>query len=543
MAIRLSDVLELAVLRRAEVRAAPQALDRREIEGVSVIELPVEDFVRERELVLSTAMGCGHDEDLLLGFVAAIEASRASALALALGPYLPEVPPRVLEHCEARGFPLITLPWELRFADVIRGVADLHLRPYEAAERLQRELSQLLLQRVSLDAFCERVSRLLGAPVAVAGPLGSLRAASRGFLANGLPLGTARLMPATDADGWLELAEGSGLCHPIALSGRQYGAVLVGRPAAGAWDSEGRQALRQVPLAVTLWFLQEQVALETELRLREDFVWGLTRAASGPWEEVVANAALLGFDLTRPHVCLLGQLEPQAGEGALAGQARAAAVHQQLGELARLSARQVLVGGRSDQFVVFLEVPSSSKLVWQQSVDSFLDSEAARRAAILPGSLLSWGISRHHGEGPVFARAYQDALVALQVGRIRKGPGQRVDYQETGIYRALLRLAEDSELGEIVSSTVSPLLEYGRRKGVDLVATLSVYLRNQGNISQTAREMGLHRQSLIYRLEKIESLTGHPLLDPDARFLLHLCVELWQLGRGLTALSSLDRRA
>ncbi|RAR25793.1 PucR family transcriptional regulator, partial [Pseudomonas sp. MDMC224] len=168
------------MLKSARVCAAAEALTERQVEWVSVIEIPVENFVRERELVLSTAIGCGHEEDLLLGFVAEIEASRASALALAVGRYVHEIPKKVVDYCQTHRFPLIELPWEVRFADILREVSDFTLRKqYEMAEIFQKEFSRLLLQRAGPEEICERVSQLIGAPVAVADTGGRVRAASR----------------------------------------------------------------------------------------------------------------------------------------------------------------------------------------------------------------------------------------------------------------------------------------------------------------------------------------------------------------------------
>ncbi|MDQ7860980.1 helix-turn-helix domain-containing protein [Peribacillus frigoritolerans] len=44
--------------------------------------------------------------------------------------------------------------------------------------------------------------------------------------------------------------------------------------------------------------------------------------------------------------------------------------------------------------------------------------------------------------------------------------------------------------------------------GGDLIHTLTFYIRNQGNVSQTARTLHIHRHTLLYRLKKIETLTG-----------------------------------
>ncbi|GAA6735165.1 purine catabolism transcriptional regulator PucR [Thermus oshimai] len=474
MPVSLRDVLDLEVLKDARVRAAREALAERPVEWVSVIEIPVENFVRERELVLSTAMGCGHDEGLLLGFVAEIEASQASALALAVGCYVQEIPGKVIDYCQARRFPLIELPWEVRFADVIRAVSDLTLRKqYEMAETFQKELSRLLWQRAGPEEICERVSQLIGVPVAVADTGGRVRAASRALraMAPSLEAALAERGLESERDAWLDLEGLRCLCRPVAFSSQRFGHVIVGLSAAEpGLPLEYAHALNQLAIAVGMWFLQERVVLETELRLREDFVWSLAQGSTAPWEETLSKGALLGFDLNRPFICLVGQLEVSRGaKGCPSPSEGEALVYRELRELAHLSLQQVLVTHQQGQFVVFLEVPSRSKLVWRQSVHSFLDALAKRLGARLD-SPLSWGISRYHGEGAVFAQVYQDARIALQVGRTRKGPGCRMEFEDTGIYRALLRLAEDAEVGEIVLSVMRPLVDYSRQKGLDLVS-------------------------------------------------------------------------
>ncbi len=48
----------------------------------------------------------------------------------------------------------------------------------------------------------------------------------------------------------------------------------------------------------------------------------------------------------------------------------------------------------------------------------------------------------------------------------------------------------------------------------------------KGNVSKTARELNLHRQSLLYRLKKIEALTNRSLSNTDDLFLLNLSIRL-----------------
>ena len=69
---------------------------------------------------------------------------------------------------------------------------------------------------------------------------------------------------------------------------------------------------------------------------------------------------------------------------------------------------------------------------------------------------------------------------------------------------------------------VVPLSDYDRKRGSDLIKTLSIYFDTGTNASETADRLFLHRNSLLYRLERIQELTGLDLKNPDARLALQL---------------------
>ena len=67
-----------------------------------------------------------------------------------------------------------------------------------------------------------------------------------------------------------------------------------------------------------------------------------------------------------------------------------------------------------------------------------------------------------------------------------------------------------------------PLVERDRERRSDLVRTLRVYFAAGANASEAADRLFLHRNSLLYRLERIQRLTGLDLRDPGARLALQL---------------------
>ena len=62
---------------------------------------------------------------------------------------------------------------------------------------------------------------------------------------------------------------------------------------------------------------------------------------------------------------------------------------------------------------------------------------------------------------------------------------------------------------------VEPLVEYDRERRSNLVKTLKAYFDSGTNASEAADRLFLHRNSVLYRLARVEKLTGLHLKDPE----------------------------
>lgn len=105
MMLTMEDVLRFDIMKSAKIRTGKQLINQRDVQSISVIEMPVEDFVQKNEVVLSTAIGC--DEDFLQDLIE----SEASALVVALGRRIVEIPQEVIDLAETNEFIIIDSPY------------------------------------------------------------------------------------------------------------------------------------------------------------------------------------------------------------------------------------------------------------------------------------------------------------------------------------------------------------------------------------------------------------------------------------------------
>ncbi len=85
----------------------------------------------------------------------------------------------------------------------------------------------------------------------------------------------------------------------------------------------------------------------------------------------------------------------------------------------------------------------------------------------------------------------------------------------------LKKLARSPDLAPF-GALVEPLEAHDRERRSDLVRTLRVYFSVGANASEAAERLFLHRNSILYRLARVEELTGLDLKNPRARLALQL---------------------
>jgi purine catabolism regulator len=81
------------------------------------------------------------------------------------------------------------------------------------------------------------------------------------------------------------------------------------------------------------------------------------------------------------------------------------------------------------------------------------------------------------------------------------------------------------------------ILEYDREHGTDLVTSLETYFEEKRSWQSASQRLGIHRQTLIYRMKRVEELTGRQLDDLDDLTELHLALRTRRLLARDTALA------
>jgi purine catabolism regulator len=508
----VKDFLDSGLLPWYNILSGADGLANRPIEFVAVIELPVADFVRENELVLSTAVGC-EDADSMLDLISGVQQSQASALLLANQADVVELPQKCVDFITAHNFPVILIPWKYRFADiteaVLRQIRDYTSQEVLAYEKIQKELLSEYLQDMPLDAAAQTIAAALCCPCAIYDvnlkPKGVCKTARRGSHA--------------------QKTMNAGEMIAIETNQRLYGYLQVSaeKPAV---DINRVLVDRYLLSSLILWFDKELVIHAAKQSVKDDFIWRLAKGLTGSEEDMIAFGEHLGFNLLCAFSCIVGNIHVMNNIAAQDHDkwliSNINYIKEEILLIAAKMRHQIMATHQRKLLIIYFENRPPNP---NQSLNRFLDSVENKLESIFPGLLFSWGISEI-SDGPTnFHDCYVHAKLAQDLCSRSISANVRYTYENTILHNMLSILAANHTAMERVSAAIKPLINYDAAHQTALLETLKMFLQYK-NVSETARRLHLHRQSLLYRLNKIEKMTNLSLKDYHNMFLLELCLHL-----------------
>lgn len=502
--------LTMGELRRAKVLAGESGLDRK-ILAADVMEVPdIQEWFREGLLIVSTFYSIKDDPKAQLDTLNALIQSKGAGLIVKVGRYVEQLPEEMYTLANEHHFPLITIPLDLSFVDILSVLyAHLYQEQSEEEDKWEQLFQEFMTKDMeSIQHFLEEMYQL------------------------------------THANVYLEDAKGRLLCTAAKTKDRlREDFTLLS------------QAKRKEPLATMVNPKKQE---NDTITLHDRFILPLRE-----------NNQFIGFlhilhDQDKTALKLFGEhyIRLKQRLYLIMVKENYAVEKRFLLEQRKLTeekdskqAYQLVLIDLSEvpfQADYFSETHLLSHRFWAE-IYSFVDDKISGIAfyyqdqdlymyiphACIPyeelreelaqffaflNQLFEWrfkgGVSLTHHDRNEWDTAAGEAKLALNASSTNEALAY---YEQVGVNRILLRLKDDPDLQHFSNMTVERLREDA--KDEELVETLSAYLEENGNNSKTAERLFIHRRTLRYRLEKIEKLLNIDLEDSEIRFLLYLLLK------------------
>lgn len=138
------------------------------------------------------------------------------------------------------------------------------------------------------------------------------------------------------------------------------------------------------------------------------------------------------------------------------------------------------------------------------------------------------GVGRIYSDLENVNKSFLDALRAVRIGKTITNK-EIVTFDELGIFKILSQDFLNDELEDFYNTTLKPLVDYDKKKSTELVKTLEIYFKNTGNLTRISEQLFAHYNTVLYRVNRINEITGMNLDDPNHRLNLEIALKIKDL--------------
>ena len=308
----------------------------------------------------------------------------------------------------------------------------------------------------------------------------------------------------------------------------------------------------QAAIAIKNSQLMNQLAQKNVVKgFFDDLFYGTTDSE----ESLRQRASFLGSDLTRAHAVVLMKHEPLenaipevndvatrpnsfSGENADSTQdAVFSIVSKRVSTFIRRRIQEQYAGSllyeHDNQLTCLISLtkdPTGGRLkTWLTDLAYQVQQEQSVRMTI--------GISNVCQTISDYRRGFAEASEASQMGQHLSAQSTDTQvsvthFNDLGVYRYLYKIAHMDDLRDVYQDQVARIDSYDRRKNTDLMTTLETYLECAGNLTKTAERLYVHRNTLIQRLDRLQSLCDIDLQERSNWLTLQVAIKIYKLRAG-----------
>lgn len=507
-----------------------------EITSVNILDNPdVLKWFKKNELILTTGYIFKDDPELQRTIIREMKEIGCAGLAVKIKRFFKTIPEPLLDEARKLDFPVIELPFFYGFSEIIHTVYNkLYLQQHQQAlqdQQLITELSDAFFQHKDLTCLVKIMADFFGSPVLVTDlsyaclALAAPAAFDSGQLAEAAAVMADRLteqtMPLTDFS--LTLNDRQYLLLASLLPNHLgYLCLLTqSQPAA----SQAMAVLHKAAQIMALACEQQQVSRPGPANRAHFFLNFLMHHTQATPEETQQICSFYGFNYHKAWVCASFSLQAYSD----LQKKKLLTLLQNYCSQTRTDETALFTCANDSLFCAFFLFSVDSNPVYAINEVRHTARRLCQQAQQLSQLPLPTGISGFHHTLQALHTSFEESLQALALQQRLKQTAPASYFHQIAYHLLLHYYKKDSS--QVIESTLQPLLDFDTQNNTDLTATLKVYFQSKFNSSVAAKQLYLHRNTMLHRIEKIKELLHTDLSDMDENFLLYLGLCSWDLRK------------
>lgn len=526
--LSVREVLALDLLADARVLAGEDGLERR-VQRMNVMSVPdVVRWTKEHELLLTTGYPLPKAPDALVQLLTGLDRRGVAAVGIKYGSYGPGLAPEALLAADKMGLPIIDIPEAVPFDDLLTQVLSRIVNRQAAVLARTQQIHEALLHIVLGGGGLDDIVRELSAALGGAGVI-CLDAAGL-VLAQAADEAHWHRLRADDmlaAEGVVAVSRLRTSRHAVAapvLAGTLRHGYLVVVPGTAALPAETEVMVQQSSIAAALEITKRLAVNSVERHFQSSALYELVTEGDRDASDLPPRAASSGWDLDRPLIVLIARPSPASADPPRNELRLQHDIDAWVNTVQRTD-RHAVAGGLGRDLVAVCGADQGAEQTARVIGAHMRDT--TRRA-------FSIGVSDIVSGANALPTGYRHARKALNIAEKTGRVGLILPYEALGLYR-LLDSVTDQAQQAFVDEVLGTVLGRPAEEQAELLRTLDVLLAQHLNVAGSARTLGIHYNTLRYRISKLERLIGPFTEDSELSVQLSVAVEILRLRDNPTA--------
>jgi purine catabolism regulator len=538
--ITVEEVLKRPSFQHSYVAAGELGLGRL-VRWVHIIEvIQFETLLQGGEMILTTGAAFKNDTQLFMTYLDQLIHRKVSCLCIEMGHYLSEIPQAWRDAAEAHEFPLIIFPEAVRFIDITQDIhaqiINQHHQTLQDLEKISREFHRLTLSSQGVTQVLVLLQnstkgQVIYVPVDTQPkniPLLGKREAEKWLIWLESRMSEKGQM-GPEVGPYVEEIEGQNvIVQPVGAMGKTWAHIVL------VLDRKPQEfeylILDSASLSIAQDLLRKRYMEERKLYSQTLWVDDLLHLRIPDEEQI---KVLLGAEFKRLNalyyqVILIEFVQTQEEDNPTEDDGI-----ESVGLHLSLVARSIFEGQLFHPLITLkhnrLVVVAFDKAAKKQSKVRLQHVfESLQGMKENEGIQLKIGVGLPHLSLMEAHRSYQEALQSLSLTTTLQQKNVMF-YEELGVFELLFHITDKGVLQSFSRSYLGPIIDHDKQKGSELLRTLKVYLDHDGSKQIAAQQLFIVRQSLYYRLDKIEELLGADYTLPEKKLALQVAIRAYQL--------------
>ncbi|WP_342553017.1 PucR family transcriptional regulator ligand-binding domain-containing protein [Paenibacillus sp. FSL R7-0652] len=531
--MKMNELLKLPIFHGTIVMGGGSGLNR-EVHTVNMMDAPdIIPYLKRNELLITTAFHFKDDLEALLELIREMGLQECAGLGIKSKRFLGTIPESAVQLASELELPLMELPVDPSLGDIVNKalshILDVRTTELHNAIQTHRQFTQQIMSGQGIPKLLDQLSSLLRLPVFLLGPylqpMYGRMASHTAVQLETLLSGGGRLHaePSTFLTFSLLGEERETLTLFPVYTHRQLHYLCI----SGFISTSERSnilTIEQAANVIAFELMKDNALKQNRRRIQNEFFTNFIGGVFSSSEEIVSRAREFGMSGDQRYLCAVGKL---GGRDRTTSFMQYKAEQDQIaeylqGELGHFHTPIYLF--THDQSYILLMTLTEE---WEAVRPLFVEllERLQHKTGAYYDSELSFGLSSYAQPLTQVPLAYKEANEALYFGSIT-GKTRFIELYQPKEVSEMLRLIPQEHLRKFYSDTMQGFEDETIKDHHMLLHTLSVYLETHCHLAETAKRLYIHRNTVIYRLEKCEEIIGRSLKDPEETLRLRMAFRI-----------------